>query len=86
MVWARSAAAAATAVGVTARDAGLSRRHLRRALDASLARLGVDHIDLYQLHAWDPLTSIQPQYSLLTREVEWEILPASQAAGLAVLA
>jgi aryl-alcohol dehydrogenase-like predicted oxidoreductase len=117
-------------VGVTAREAGLSRRHLRRALDASLARLGVDHIDLYQLHSWDPLTpidesldfladavrlgkisyagvsnftgwqiataaahsrgrlplvSVQPQYSLLTREVEWEILPASQAAGLAVL-
>jgi aryl-alcohol dehydrogenase-like predicted oxidoreductase len=33
---------------------GNSRRHLRRALDASLSRLGVDHIDLYQLHAWDP--------------------------------
>ncbi|MDP9466476.1 MAG: aldo/keto reductase, partial [Actinomycetota bacterium] len=33
---------------------GNSRRHLRRALDASLSRLGVDHVDLYQLHAWDP--------------------------------
>lgn len=38
---------------------GLSRRHLRRALDASLARLGVDHVDLYQLHAFDPLTPME---------------------------
>lgn len=35
---------------------GLSRRHLHDALNASLRRLGVDSIDLYQLHAWDPLT------------------------------
>ena len=34
-------------------DLGLSRRHLRRALDDSLRRLGVEHIDLYQMHAWD---------------------------------
>lgn len=39
-------------------DLGSSRYHLRRALDASLRRLGTDHIDLYQLHAWDPLTPI----------------------------
>ncbi len=38
---------------------GNSRRHLRRALDASLNRLGVDHVDLYQLHAWDPFTPIE---------------------------
>ena len=38
---------------------GTSRRHLRRALDASLTRLGVDHVDLYQLHAWDPYTPIE---------------------------
>jgi aryl-alcohol dehydrogenase-like predicted oxidoreductase len=102
---------------------GTSRRHLRRALDASLSRLGVDHVDLYQLHAWDPVTPIeetlrflddavragkvlygglsnftgwqvqktvdsaqrlslavpvtlQPAYSLLNREIEWEIVPA----------
>lgn len=36
-----------------------SRGHLLRALDASLARLGVDHIDLWQLHAWDPLTPLE---------------------------
>lgn len=38
---------------------GLSRRHLSDALDASLRRLGVEAIDLYQLHAWDPLTPIE---------------------------
>ncbi|HEY5786973.1 MAG TPA: aldo/keto reductase, partial [Microlunatus sp.] len=31
---------------------GLSRRHLTRALDASLGRLGVDRVDLYQVHAY----------------------------------
>jgi aryl-alcohol dehydrogenase-like predicted oxidoreductase len=112
---------------------GLSRRHLSLALDASLRRLNVETIDLYQVHAWDPLTrleetlrflddavragkvnyvglsnftgwqlqkavdiaefrglsapvSIQPQYNLLARAVEWEIAPACQAAGLGLLA
>jgi aryl-alcohol dehydrogenase-like predicted oxidoreductase len=40
-------------------DVGLSRVSLTRALDASLRRLGVDTIDLYQAHAWDPLTPIE---------------------------
>ncbi|NHC16260.1 aldo/keto reductase [Motilibacter deserti] len=113
-------------------DLGLSRRHLRRALDASLRRLGVDAVDLYQLHSWDPLTpleetlrflddavtagkiaypglsnftgwqlqkacdlidvrgwaklvTLQPQYSLLVREIEWEIVPACQENGLGLL-
>jgi aryl-alcohol dehydrogenase-like predicted oxidoreductase len=112
---------------------GLSRRHLSLALDASLRRLNVENIDLYQVHAWDPLTrleetlrflddavragkinyvglsnftgwqlqkavdiaefrglsapvSMQPQYNLLARAVEWEIVPACQAAGLGILA
>src|SRR3954464_5767765 len=39
--------------------AGLSARRLARALDASLTRLGVDAVDLYQAHAWDPLTPIE---------------------------
>jgi aryl-alcohol dehydrogenase-like predicted oxidoreductase len=38
---------------------GLSRRHLTAALDASLRRLGVETIDLYQLHGWDPLTPVE---------------------------
>src|SRR5258708_5217436 len=35
--------------------AGLSARHLTRALDASLTRLGLEAIDLYQAHSFDPL-------------------------------
>ncbi len=38
---------------------GLSARHLTRALDASLTRLGLDSVDLYQCHAWDPLTPLE---------------------------
>jgi aryl-alcohol dehydrogenase-like predicted oxidoreductase len=40
-------------------EVGLSRVSLARALDGSLRRLGVDTIDLYQAHAWDPLTPIE---------------------------
>jgi aryl-alcohol dehydrogenase-like predicted oxidoreductase len=115
-----------------ANDHGLSRQHLRLALEASLRRLRTDWIDLYQVHAHDPLTPIeetlrflddavragkinylglsnftgwqlqqavdtathlglsvpvtlQPQYNLLVREIEWEIVPASQANGLGLL-
>ena len=38
---------------------GLSRQHLARALDASLRRLNLDRVDLYQVHAWDPLTPVE---------------------------
>jgi aryl-alcohol dehydrogenase (NADP+) len=112
--------------------AGLSARHLTRALDASLRRLGLDSVDLYQVHAYDALTpveetlrtldrfiqagkiryyglsnftgwqltkavhlaralnvaepvTLQPQYSLLSREIEWEIVPACLDAGLGLL-
>jgi aryl-alcohol dehydrogenase-like predicted oxidoreductase len=40
-----------------------SRGHLLRALDASLVRLGVEHVDLWQLHAWDPLTPLDETLS-----------------------
>jgi aryl-alcohol dehydrogenase-like predicted oxidoreductase len=119
-------------MGPDANDVGLSRRHLQRALDASLRRLGVDCVDLYQVHSWDPLTgleetlrtlddmvragkvryvglsnftgwqvqkvvalararnlevpvTLQPQYNLLVRELEWEIVPACLDAGLGLL-
>jgi aryl-alcohol dehydrogenase-like predicted oxidoreductase len=36
-----------------------SKRHLLRTLDQSLRRLRVDAIDLWQLHAWDPLTPLE---------------------------
>jgi len=39
-------------------DRGLSRKHLMDAIDGSLRRLGVDHVDLYQIHRWDPDTPI----------------------------
>src|SRR6266852_2689436 len=111
---------------------GRSARHLTRALDASLRRLGLESVDLYQVHAYDPLTpleetlrtldqfmragkirywglsnftgwqltkavhlaralnlaepvTLQPQYSLLAREIEWEIVPAVRDAGMGLL-
>jgi aryl-alcohol dehydrogenase-like predicted oxidoreductase len=111
-------------------DAGLSRTHLGRALDASLRRLGVDTVDLYQAHAWDPLTpieetlgffdaavragkiryagvsnflgwqlqkaallagdaapivTIQPQYNLLVRDIELEIVDVCRNEGIGIL-
>ena len=44
-------------VGLNVTDAGLSRRHLIRAVDASLKRLGTDYIDLYYIHRVDADTS-----------------------------
>ena len=38
---------------------GLSRKHILSAIDASLERLGVDYVDLYQIHRWDPRTPIE---------------------------
>ncbi len=40
-------------------DAGLSRQHLIAACEASLRRLGRDHIDLYQVHEWDGQTPLE---------------------------
>ena len=38
---------------------GLSRKHILAAIDASLARLGMDYVDLYQVHRWDTETPIE---------------------------
>ncbi|NMI01800.1 aldo/keto reductase [Pseudonocardia acidicola] len=38
---------------------GLSRKHILSSIDASLRRLGTDHVDLYQIHRWDPNTPIE---------------------------
>jgi 1-deoxyxylulose-5-phosphate synthase len=38
---------------------GLSRKHILAAIDASLERLGMDYVDLYQIHRWDPHTPIE---------------------------
>jgi aryl-alcohol dehydrogenase-like predicted oxidoreductase len=119
-------------MGPGANDAGLSRVHLTRALDASLRRLGVDVVDLYQAHAWDPMTpieetlrfyddavragkiryvgvsnfvgwqvqkavllartgglapivTVQPQYNLLARDIEHEVVPVCLSEGLGIL-
>ena len=45
---------------------GSSRRWLVTELDNSLRRLGVDHVDLYQVHRWDPRTSDEETLSALT--------------------
>ncbi len=113
-------------------DVGLSRKHIISSVDASLARLGTDHLDLFQIHCWDRGTPIeetlttldqlvragkvrylgssnlrgwqlqkmidtsrqlgleafishQPQYNLLARETEWEILEVCAAEGVGVI-
>ncbi len=119
-------------MGTGPNDLGLSRRHLGQALDASLRRLGVEQIDLYQMHAFDALTpleetlrflddsirngkiayygfsnfigwqltkasflakignlappvTLQPQYNLLVRDIEHEIVPAALDAQIGLL-
>jgi aryl-alcohol dehydrogenase-like predicted oxidoreductase len=111
---------------------GLAADRVRAACDASLRRLGIDVIDLYQVHApdpevpleetlealdglvragkvralgasnypawllawavslqdrngWSPFVSLQPQYSLVERSAELDLLPFTRAAGLGVL-
>jgi aryl-alcohol dehydrogenase-like predicted oxidoreductase len=39
--------------------AGLSRKHIMGSIDASLRRLGMEYVDLYQIHRWDPETPIE---------------------------
>ena len=39
--------------------AGLSRKHVLASIDASLQRLGLDYVDLYQIHRWDPPTPVE---------------------------
>jgi aryl-alcohol dehydrogenase (NADP+) len=46
-------------------DRGLSRKHVMDGIDASLRRLGVDYVDLYQIHRWDPETPIEETLAAL---------------------
>ena len=46
-------------MGAGPNDAGLSRKHVFAAIDASLTRLGLEHVDLYQIHRWDSETPIE---------------------------
>ncbi|MFB9626352.1 aldo/keto reductase [Nonomuraea helvata] len=46
-------------------DRGLSRKHVLASVDASLRRLGTDHIDLYQVHRWDAETPVEETMAAL---------------------
>src|SRR5271157_5672328 len=46
--------------------AGLSRKHIMQGIDASLRRLGMDYVDLYQTHRWDPETPIEETVEALS--------------------
>ena len=48
---------------------GLSRKHVLSAIDGSLRRLGVDHVDLYQIHRYDPQTPIEETMQALDEVV-----------------
>lgn len=56
---------------------GLSRKHVLASIDASLRRLGTDHVDLYQIHRWDPHTPIEE-----TMEVLHDVVRAGKARYL----
>jgi 1-deoxyxylulose-5-phosphate synthase len=56
---------------------GLSRKHLLAAIDASLERLGLDYVDLYQIHRWDPETPIEE-----TMEALHDVVRAGKARYL----
>jgi len=54
--------------------AGLSRKAILTEIDASLARLGTDYVDLYQIHRWDPQTPIEE-----TMEALHDVVKAGKA-------
>ena len=51
-------------------DRGLSRKHIMASIDASLKRLGVDYVDLYQIHRFDPDTPIEETCEALSDVVK----------------
>ena len=119
-------------MGADANNRGLSRKHIMDGIDRSLSRLGVDYVDLYQIHRfdydtpieetlealndvvragkaryigassmyawqfmkmlavsrannWTPFVSMQPQYNLVYREEEREMLPLCLDQGIGVI-
>lgn len=57
-------------MGPGANDRGLSRKHILAGIDASLRRLGTDHVDLYQIHRWDAETPIAETMAALHEVVQ----------------
>src|SRR5438128_184126 len=57
------------AMGPTANERGLSRKHIRHAIDASLKRLQLDYVDLYQIHRFDPTTPVEETLAALDATV-----------------
>ena len=53
---------------------GLSRKHILASIEASLQRLGLDYVDLYQIHRWDPVTPIEE-----TMEALHDVVKAGKA-------
>ena len=51
-------------------ERGLSRKHILHAIDESLRRLGMDYVDLYQIHRFDPATPIEETLEALTDVVK----------------
>ncbi len=64
-------------VGDGPNQRGLSRKHVMASIDASLRRLGTDHVDLYQIHRWDPDTPIEE-----TMEALHDVVRAGKARYL----
>jgi aryl-alcohol dehydrogenase-like predicted oxidoreductase len=65
-------------------DDGLSRHHIIRACEASLRRLGIDHIDLYQAHEWDgttPLEETVEAFDTLVRQGKVRYVGCSNFSG-----
>jgi aryl-alcohol dehydrogenase-like predicted oxidoreductase len=120
------------ATGDGPNDVGLSRKHVVRAVQASLRRLATEYVDVLQIHCWDAGTpleetlrtldqlvrdglvryvgasnltgwqlerslqlagtrgleafvTLQPQYNLLSRGIEWEVLPVCAEHGVGVI-
>ena len=58
-------------------DRGLSRKAVLQQIDASLTRLGTDHVDLYQIHRFDPTTPVEE-----TMEALHDVVKAGKARYL----
>lgn len=57
-------------MGEKPNDSGLTRKHIIQQAEASLRRLQVDYIDLYQIHSYDPLTPFEETISALDSLVQ----------------